>query len=157
MRRHVESHSVPAIAVEIDREPAVRRLAFDFAAHVPERDAAVQRMEFGDALEVVDGDAAVVRVQSELRAARHVNLEADRPALATARIGADCADARRRFDVNPGHHPARVSVGFAISSDDGSHQHVTAIPTGDLDAAVRAGIDIQRGGAADGFFADFTE
>src|SRR6266487_3600973 len=157
VRRDVESHAVPSIAVEVDGQPAVGRLAFDFAAHVPEGDAAVLRAELGDALEVVDGDAAVVRAQRELRTTRHVNLELNGPAFAAVGLRAGRADMRRGLDADAGDDPARIRVRFGVPAHYGAHQGIAAVPADHLDAAVGASVDVQQPRRADGFFADLTE
>src|SRR6185436_7508192 len=157
MRRDVKSLAVPVVAGEVDGQAAVGRLALDLAADVPERDAAVARAKLSDALKIVDGDAAVIRAQCELRAMGDVELELNRPVLPSISLGSGRSDVRGSFDMDAGHDAAGVGVGVGGPANDAADQHVAAVPADDLDAAVGAGIHVERRDAADGLFANLAE
>ena len=89
--------AVPVIAGDVDGDAAVGRLAAQIAADVGERQPAVLCVELGRAAEVVDRNAAVVGVQRQHGVARHVDLEADAPAL----VAVPTCRARRRGRGRP--------------------------------------------------------
>ena len=163
VRFDVEPGAVPAIAFEIHGDAAVGRLAADVAAHVGQRHAAIARAEFGRSAEVVNRDAAVDRAQRDHRGARHLNVEADGPRLAVAiavlvahrrPLGAN-GRARRINADGRGERPC-LGFGIGICSDSRAHEHVGPVPSAHLDAAVLAGVDLQRVHALQRRLADLT-
>ena len=134
LRRHVEA--------------AVARLAVDAAADVLQLDAAVGGVEAHVAGDADDGDAAVDGAQVEIVLARHVDAVADRPPFAAHRsVGSGRIDAAAAgLHLHLAGDLARAR-GFArLAADDGADANLVAVPAFDDDAAVLAGIDIQRAG-----------
>src|SRR5262249_9670954 len=137
VRFDVEPRAVPAIALEIDGDAAVGRLAADVAADVGERDAAVGGAELRGAAEVGDRDSAVARMQRQHGRGRHLDVEAHRPILVAIVIGAVGLDAAAGgLDPHPGYHRFGVGVGTAVAHDAGADERVAAVPAANANAAV---------------------
>src|SRR6185436_3564220 len=144
-RFDVEAIALPSAARESDVQTAVHGAPLHVARHVHQRHTAVRRLEPRAARYAFEADPAVPRGQHQRQVTRRFDFNLDVPPFAVVRA--------RTGDANPPlggleayslHHLARASLAVRVPDDAEADARGRTGRAADTNAAVAAGVDVER-------------